>query len=149
MTHPFETARNTIQGIVDRIKGVFNFSWSLPHISLPHFRVSGGRWPYGLGGQGWLPSISIDWYAKAMKDGIIMNSPTIFGMANGRLLGGGEAGSETIVGTNNLMSMIQAAVGNAPTVNVVVNANGMNPDELSSLVVDKITNQLKRTSQRW
>ena len=84
-----------------------------------------------------------------MKDGIIMNSPTIFGMANGKLLGGGEAGSETIVGTNNLMSMIQAAVGNAPTVNVVVNANGMNPDELSSLVVDKITNQLKRTNQRW
>lgn len=149
ITHPFESALSTIRSIVDRIKGIFNFSWSLPHINLPHFRVNGGKWPYGLGGQGWLPSISIDWYAKAMKDGIIMNSPTIFGMANGRLLGGGEAGSETIVGTNNLMSMIQAAVGNAPTVNVVVNANGMNADELSSLVVDKITNQLKRTSQRW
>lgn len=149
ITHPFESALSTIRSIVDRIKGIFNFSWSLPHINLPHFRVNGGKWPYGLGGQGWLPSISIDWYAKAMKDGIIMNSPTIFGMANGKLLGGGEAGSETIVGTNNLMSMIQAAVGNAPTVNVVVNANGMNPDELSSLVVDKITNQLKRTNQRW
>lgn len=149
ITHPFESALNTIRSIVDRIKGIFNFSWSLPHISLPHFRVNGGRWPYGLGGQGWLPSISIDWYAKAMKDGIIMNSPTIFGMANGRLLGGGEAGSETIVGTNNLMSMIQAAVGNAPTVNVVVNANGMSADELSSIVVDKITRQITRTNQRW
>lgn len=149
ITHPFESALSTIRGIVDRIKGIFNFSWSLPHISLPHFRVSGGKWPYGLGGQGWLPSISIDWYAKAMKDGIIMNSPTIFGMANGRLLGGGEAGSETIVGTNNLMSMIQAAVGNAPTVNVVVNANGMSADELSSIVVDKITRQITRTNQRW
>ena len=149
MTHPFETARNTISGIIERIKGIFNFSWSLPHINLPHFRVQGGQFPYGLGGRGYLPSISVDWYAKAMRSGMILTSPTIFGMQNGRLLGAGESGSETVVGTSSLMEMIQSAVGNAPTVNVVVNANGMNPDELSSLVVDKITNQLKRTNQRW
>lgn len=141
LTHPFETARNTIQAIVDRIKGVFNFSWSLPHISLPHFSVTTGY----LG----LPKISVSWYAKAMKNGMILNSPTIFGAMGGQLLGGGEAGSETIVGTNNLMSMIQAAVGNAPTINMVVNANGMNADELSSIVVDKITRQITRTNQRW
>lgn len=149
LTHPFETARNTIQGIVDRIKGIFNFSWSLPHIKLPHFRVSGGKFPYGLGGSGYLPSISVDWYAKAMRNGMILNSPTIFGMQNGRLLGGGEAGSETIVGTNSLMSMIQSAVGSAPVINMTVNANGMNADELSSIVVDKITRQITRTNQRW
>lgn len=145
LTHPFETARNTIQGIVDRIKGVFNFSWSLPHISLPHFRVSGGKWPYGLGGQGWLPSISIDWYAKAMKDGIIMSSPTIFGMNNGTLLGGGEAGSETIVGTNSLMKMIQSAVGSAsPTVNMTINASDQNVYQLADLVIDRLVQQTTR-----
>lgn len=142
LTHPFETARNTIQGIVDRIKGIFNFQWSLPHIKLPHFSVTTGF----LG----LPKISVSWYAKAMKNGMIMNTPTIFGMgADGRFMGGGEAGSETIVGTNSLMSMIQQAVGNRPVINMTVNANGMNADELSSIVVDKITRQITRTNQRW
>ena len=141
MTHPFETARNTIQGIVDRIKGVFNFSWNLPHIKLPHFSVTTGY----LG----LPKISVDWYAKAMKNGMILNSPTIFGAMGGQLLGGGEAGSETIVGTNSLMGMIQSAVGRTPTINMTINANGMNADELSSIVVDKITRQITRTNQRW
>ena len=149
MTHPFETAKNTITGIIEKIKGLFNFSWSLPHIKLPHFKVYGGQAPYGLGGSGWLPHIDIEWYAKAMKNGMVLTSPTIFGMANGRLLGAGEAGSETVVGTNSLMSMIQNAVGNAPTINMTINSNGMNPEELSSLVVDKITTQIKRNNQRW
>lgn len=149
MTNPFTTAWNIISGIVDRLKGIFNFSWSLPSIALPHFRVDGGQWPYGIGGRGWMPSFSVDWYAKAMKDGMILRNPTIFGMAGNTMLGAGEAGSETIVGTNNLMKMIQSAVGNAPTINMTVNANGMNADELSSLVVDKITRQITRTNQRW
>lgn len=149
MTHPFETAKNTITGIIEKIKGLFNFDWSLPHIKLPHFKVYGGQAPYGLGGSGWLPHIDIEWYAKAMRNGMILNSPTIFGMNNGSLLGGGESGSETIVGTNSLMNMIQSAVGNAPTINMVVNANGMSADELSSIVVDKITTQIKRNNQRW
>lgn len=149
MTNPFETAWNIISGIVDRLKSIFNFSWSLPSIALPHFRVDGGQWPYGIGGRGWMPSFSVDWYAKAMENGMILRNPTIFGMNNGQLMGAGEAGSETIVGTNSLMKMIQSAVGNAPTINMTVNANGMNADELSSLVVDKITRQITRTNQRW
>lgn len=41
---------------------------------------------------------------------MILNEPTIFGLSkNGTLLGGGESGSETIVGTESLMDMIQAA----------------------------------------
>jgi phage-related minor tail protein len=45
-----------------------------------------------------------------MEKGMILNSPTIFGMKNGSLLGGGEAGSETVVGTDSLMNMITSAV---------------------------------------
>lgn len=149
MTNPFETAWNIINGIVEKLRSVFNFEWSLPHIALPHFRVDGGQWPYGIGGRGWMPSFGVDWYAKAMRNGMILKNPTIFGAAGGHLLGGGEAGSETVVGTSSLMGMIQNAVGSVPTVNVVVNANGMNADELSSIVVDKITRQITRTNQRW
>ena len=46
-----------------------------------------------------------------MEGGMILDSPTIFGMSGNKLLGAGEAGSETIVGTNSLMNMIQKAVG--------------------------------------
>ena len=45
-----------------------------------------------------------------MQNGMILKNPTIFGAANGRLLGGGEAGHEAIVGVNSLQSMIAAAV---------------------------------------
>lgn len=150
MTNPFETAWNIISGIVEKLKSVFNFSWSLPNIALPHFRVDGGRFPYGIGGRGYMPSFGVDWYAKAMQNGMILRNPTIFGMSNGSMLGAGEAGSETIVGTNSLMNMIRSAVGSgAPVINMTVNANGMDADELSAIVVDKITRQITRTNQRW
>jgi hypothetical protein len=48
-----------------------------------------------------------------MDKGMILDSPTIFGAMNGKLLGAGEAGSETVVGTNSLMSMIDNAVRDA------------------------------------
>ena len=44
---------------------------------------------------------------------MILDSPTIFGMKDGQFLGAGEAGSEAIVGTRSLMSMIQSAVAGA------------------------------------
>ena len=56
-----------------------------------------------------------------MDGGMILNSPTIFGMKGNNLLGAGEAGSETIVGTQSLMEMIQraATVNDAPLLNVI------------------------------
>ena len=50
-----------------------------------------------------------------MKDGMILDNPTIFGMMNGKLLGAGEAGSETVVGTSRLMEMIGDAVDDGLT----------------------------------
>ena len=44
---------------------------------------------------------------------MILDNPTIFGMMNGKFLGAGEAGSETVVGTDSLMNMIDNAVRDA------------------------------------
>jgi phage-related minor tail protein len=63
----------------------------------------------------------IQWHADAMRDGMIMRSPTIFGANNGRLQGAGEAGAEVLVGYNSLRGMISDAVAGAastPTINV-------------------------------
>ena len=47
---------------------------------------------------------------------MILNSPTIFGMQGGKLLGAGEAGSEAVIGTHSLMEMIANAVEEASQV---------------------------------
>lgn len=109
-------ARDFVQGAVAKIKGFFNFSWSLPHIKLPHFSVSGGVPPWGFGGKGSLPSISVSWYAKAMERGMILRNPTIFGAMGGKLLGGGERGAEAVVGVNSLDKMIRRSVQSAQPV---------------------------------
>lgn len=137
-----EGAKQAVSNAVERIKGIFNFKWTWPKMSLPHFRVNGSLNPINWLKNG-LPSISVDWYAKAMKNGMILNNPTIFGYSDGKFLGGGEAGSETIVGTNSLMRMISAA-SRGTTINMTINAKDQNVYELADLVSDRLTRQLQR-----
>lgn len=115
ITNPIETAKNLVDSAINWIKGLFPFSIGriFSNISLPHFHITGGEFPYGIMGRGSLPRFSIDWYKKAMNRGMILNSPTIFGFSNGKFLAGGDAGSEAVVGTSSLMGMIQQATRNA------------------------------------
>ena len=58
---------------------------------------------------------------------MILNVPTIFGANGNTLLGAGEAGSETIVGTDSLMNMITSAVsGIGEDIANAIVAAGMN-----------------------
>ena len=85
---------------------------SFPKIKLPHFSVSPSGWEIGDLLKGSIPKLKIDWYAEAMRNPMIMTKPTVFGYdaGTGKLLGGGEAGSEVVSGTSTMMRMIQAAV---------------------------------------
>lgn len=112
--HPMETAKNFIKGIIDKIKGFFNFSIFWPKIPLPHFSINPAGWHIGDLLKGKIPSLGIDWYAKAMDAGMILNGATIFGHDGNRLLGGGEAGPEAVVGVSSLMTMIRHAVQSTP-----------------------------------
>lgn len=106
-------AFDIVKNAIKNIKDVFKFSWSLPHLKLPHFSVSPQGWKIGDLLKGSIPKLSIDWYSKAMNNPMIMTKPTIFGYdaGAGKLLGGGEAGSELVVGTSTLLNMIKSAVG--------------------------------------
>ena len=106
-TNVFNNVWSFVQGVVNKLKSIFNFSWSLPHIKLPHFSISGS---FSLNPPS-IPHFSVEWYKKAMNNGMILNSPTIFGRSGNSLLGGGEAGPEAVVGVSSLMDMIQNAVG--------------------------------------
>ena len=90
ITTPIEAAKNKVKSVVDAIKGFFSgMKLSLPHIKLPHFKVSG---KLSLSPPS-VPHLSIDWY----KEGGIMARPTVFGMNGSSLMAGGEAGKEAIL----------------------------------------------------
>ena len=104
----FNGIKSFLSPVVDWLKGIFNFEWSLPHIKLPHFSISGS---FSLNPPS-IPHFSVSWYKAAMEDGMILNEPTIFGFnpKTNQFLAGGEAGSEAVVGTESLSSMIKEAV---------------------------------------
>ena len=145
----WEGIKQAVQNGVDTLKGLMNFEWKLPHIDLPHFRISG---EFSLNPPS-VPSIGIDWYAKAMQNGMILNSPTIFGMQNGQLLGAGEAGAEVVVGAGSLSRMIQNAVNNTyNTGGNVINvygAPGQDVTELANAVADIINGEVQSRGAVW
>ena len=137
-TEKLGAARDKVHEIIERIKGFFNFSVSLPHIPLPHFSIAPPGWSVGDLLKGKIPSLSINWYAKAMDNGMILNSPTIFGAMGGKLLGGGERGAEAVVGVGSLQRMIRQSVREAqpPALyfyfgDIVINGTNQSPQQLA------------------
>ena len=110
ITKPIEAAKDFIKGVIDKIKSFFQFKIELPKIKLPHFAIQPSGWKLGDLLKGSIPKLGIEWYAKAMQDGMILTSPTIFGARGNNLLAGGEAGDEAVVGVNSLREMIQSAI---------------------------------------
>lgn len=135
ITSPIQTAKNTLANLVSGIKGLFSgLHISLPHINLPHFRISGGTPPYGIAGKGTAPSIGIDWYAQ----GVVLKKATSFGIntATGNRMVGGEAGYEAVAPIDVLQGYVQAAVES------VVGNSTLDYD----LLADKIANACARTN---
>lgn len=142
----FETVKNTVKSGIDKIKSFFKFEWSLPKLKLPHFKISGS---FSLNPPK-VPSFGVSWYAKAMNEPLLLNGATIFGMNNGKLLGGGEAGSEMIVGTNKLMEMMRAAVGDGQPINInVYGAEGQSVDALADKIAYKLEELTQRKAAVW
>lgn len=150
--HPITDAWESIKGFFSDIKeALSNFEIKLPKIALPHFNVSGGKFPWGIAGEGWPPTFSVDWYAKAMNNGMILDQPTIFGAANGKLLGGGEAGREAIIGVNSLESIIQRAVsaGGATSVTNNFEIRSTDPRQAAIEVANILQQQTDRRAATW
>lgn len=103
-----EGAKNIVHSMIEAIKAKFNFTWSLPHLKLPHISISGG---FSLNPPS-VPHFSIDWYRKAMNNPLMFTRPTLFDInpLTGTAKGAGEAGDEVMIGKNTMLGMIQEAV---------------------------------------
>ena len=144
VTDKINAAKNAVKNAIDKIKNLLSGEISFPHIRLPHFHVSGSP-PFGLGGKGEPPSISVEWYAKAMKQPYILDGATIFGMMGNKYLGGGERGKEVIMGYDMFKNM-----GGDVNINMVVNAApGMDTTELANIVSRKINKQVRELAHTW
>jgi hypothetical protein len=111
ITTPIEAAKDKVKGVVDAIEGFFSgMNISLPHIKLPHFKVTGSLSiaPPSV------PKLSIDWYKKAMDEPYMFTEPTLFSYnpLTGSAKGAGEMGDEVMIGKNTMLTMIQQAVSN-------------------------------------
>lgn len=96
---PFETARDKVKAVLDKIKSFFPVSIGkiFSNLKLPHFSLSG---KFSLKDMT-VPKLSVDWYAS----GGVFDNPSLIGV--------GEAGRE-IVTPERLMREI-VAEGNAET----------------------------------
>lgn len=110
ITDKMDEAREKVKGVIDKIKGFFPLKIGkiFSNLKIPKISVKGGKAPYGIGGFGKAPDISVKWNAA----GGILTEPTIFGMnpRTGTLLGGGEAGNEAIVPIDRLKTYIDESV---------------------------------------
>lgn len=144
ITSPFRKAKETLDGIVEKIKGFFpiHFGKIFDGLKLPHFNVKGGEFPYGVAGKGSLPSFSIDWYRKAETQPYMFTDATLFGA--------GEHNDEILYGRNQLMKDIAQATsgGDAFTINVYGTA-GMDVNELADAVERRIIEAQNRRRLAW
>lgn len=124
---PIETAKSKVESAITAIKNAMNFSWSLPKPKIPHFIVSGGKAPWGFGGKGSLPKISIQWY----KEGAIFLKPTMFATPYG-MKGVGEAGAEAVLPIDKLEGYVSNAVEKS----------------LSTLHLDSLAYAMERLAER-
>ena len=135
ITQPIDSAKGIVQRVVDKIKGFFPLKIGkiFSGLKLPHFSVSGGSFPWGVGGKGSLPHWKVSWYKKAMDEPYMFSRPT--------LIGAGEAGDEIMYGRQNLMRDIKDAVGSGG--DTVINLNYNASDDARTMLRD-VARELRR-----
>ena len=126
-----EAARDFVSAAIEKIKSFFKFEWSLPHIKLPHFSITG---EFSLNPPS-IPKLGVEWYKKAYNNPYLFTTPTII---NGRGFGDGGGSGEIVYGRDQLMRDIAAVTGDDITINVYA-SEGMNINQLATEIQKRIT----------
>ena len=142
ITAPIQKAVQIIQNAINKIKSIVNNAHlKLPKFKLPHFKISGGKLPWGIGGKGTAPKISVDWYAE----GGIFNKATLAGI--------GEAGPEAVVPLDTLWNKLDAIAAastgsGSPTINIYPTPN-QSPREIAIEVERVLVNMQKQRNMAY
>ena len=131
-------AKNAVQNAIDKIKGFLSGELTFPHIKVPHFNIYGGEMPWGIGGMGTKPTISVDWYKKAYENPVMFTSPTVLPTAAGMKGFGDGSGAEIVMSLEKLRDLV-GAQGSQP---VVVNVS-LQGDARQLFKVIKDTNYVR------
>lgn len=134
ITKPIDDAKEKVRGILDKIKGLFPLSVGriFSNLKVPHINISGGSAPFGIGGLGTKPSISVSWYRKAEENPYLLSHATLFGA--------GEGKDELVYGRAALMRDIAEATSRGgQTNNFYITADGTeNPEDYADRLVREI-----------
>ena len=149
ITTPIKDAWNTVKAWIGKLKNLFplHIGKIFSGLKVPHFHISGGKAPFGIGGKGTKPSISVDWYKRAMDNPYMFSTPTFFGA--------GEAGDEMLYGRAALMRDISEAVsrgggnGNAPSIVININGANANPREIAEEVKRTLIRETNQRRLAW
>lgn len=141
ITNPITAAINIVRNAISKIKSIINGAkLQLPHFKLPHFVISSGKLPWGIGGKGTPPKISVKWYAEG----------GIFDAAS--LIGVGEAGPEAVVPLDKFWDKLDRLAEGANAAPIVVNVYGspnMDVNELAAAVERRLAIMQKQRELAW
>ena len=134
ITAPFKKAKETIEGIIDKIKSWFPIKIGniFKKIKLPHFSIDG---KFSLSPPS-VPHINVDWY----KNGGIFDAPTIAGI--------GEAGPEAVVPLDKFWDKLDAMQMGGPTINVYASP-GMDVNQLALKVEQRLVQLQKQRTKAY
>lgn len=107
-TNVFNSIKNVVQNAINKVKSILSGSISFPHIKTPHFKITGGQIPWGIGGVGTPPKVSVEWYKKAYDNPWLFTSPTVLA---GKGFGDGGGSGEMVYGRDQLLRDIAIASG--------------------------------------
>lgn len=136
----FDNFLTKIQGIVNTIKGLFNFTFTLPKLKVPSFGITPKGWSVGDLLKGSIPKLSVNWNAL----GGVFDKPTIMPYGNS-LQGLGEAGAEAIVplerNTEWLDKIADKLAAKQASTPIVLNVDGKTFAQASINSINQLTKQ--------
>lgn len=131
VTSKITAAKDAVKRIVDKIKGFFPLKIGkiFSNLKIPKINIKGGKAPFGIGGLGTKPSISVSWNKKAENVPYLFTNATLFGAGEG-------VQDEIMYGKGSLMKDITEAVDNSNSngvqiINYITVSGAENPEDFA------------------
>ena len=138
MSGAIDTAKEKIFWAIEKIKGFFNFKWSLPKLKIPHFNITGS---FSLNPPK-VPKFDVAWRAQ----GGIFKRPTVLPtMAGMQGFAEPSTGGEAIMPLNKLPAMMADALDRSGGGNTIVVRQMIVREDGD---IDKIAQKLDRLQTR-